>query len=407
MIRRTVRSLALPLALTLVACGSGSEPPDHADEHGDEHGGEHEGNGHEGAGHDEDAHAGDGHAEEGGGEDVVRLTERQIEAAGIALVTPQRGGSAGTIDAPATIAADPDGIRIVATTIGGRVVTLNRNLGQAVGRGDVVAVVESREAAELRGSIEAARARLALAQSDVRREERLYAERVTPERDVIAARTAATEARIALRQAEQALGAAGSGGGALNRIAIRSPIAGHVIGRTATLGQSVPADAELFRVARLGDLSVEFSVTPADAGRVRVGVPVRVSAPGRVGTARIAYLSPALDSETRLVPAIASLPNDGGTWRVGETVQASVQLPRSKSDGSVTVPLTAVQTVEGRDVVFVRTPQGFRVQPVTLGARGNGRIMVASGLSGKERIAVDNSFTLKAELGKGEAEHGH
>lgn len=397
MIRRTALLLTLPAALTLAACGTGSEPPPQGDEHGEEHNEEHEGEG----------HAGEDHAEEGGGEDIVRLTERQIDAAGITLVTPQRGGNAGSIDAPATIAADPDGIRVVATSIGGRIVTLRRNLGETVRQGDILAVMESREAAELRGSIEAAKARLALAQSDLRREERLYAERVTPERDVIAARTGAAEARIALRQAEQALGAAGSGGGALNRIAIPSPIAGHVIARTATLGQSVPADAELFRVASLGKLSVEFSVTPADAGRMRVGMPVRVSAPGRAGTARIAYLSPALDGETRLVPAIASLPNAGGEWRVGETVQASVQLPRGEGDDGVTVPLTAVQKVEGRDAVFVRTPEGFRVQPVTLGARGDGRVLVVSGLSGEERIAADNSFILKAELGKGEAEHGH
>ncbi|MBA14902.1 MAG: efflux transporter periplasmic adaptor subunit [Sphingomonas sp.] len=379
MIRRYSNSFTLPIALVLAGCGGNSPPPSEQS----------------------DAH------EEAEPEGVLALSANQIEAAGIVLVTPQRGGSAGSINVPGTIAADPDGIRVVSATVGGRLVTLSRNLGEPVRRGDVLAVVESREAAELRGSVEAARARLALAESDLRREERLFAERVTPERDLIAARTAATEARIALRQAEQALGAAGSGAGSLNRIAIRSPISGRVIGRAATLGQSVPADGELYRVASLGELAVELSLTPADASRARVGLPVRVTAPGRVGTARIAYLSPALDAETRLVPVIASLDNGGGEWRVGETVQASVQLPGEPGTTSISVPLTAVQKVEGRNVVFVRTESGFRAQPVTLGERGDGRAIVTEGLSGNEQVAAGNSFTLKAELGKGAAEHGH
>src|SRR3546814_16427072 len=85
-----------------------------------------------------------------------------------------------------------------------------------------------------------------------RRERRLFNERVSPEQDLIAARTAATEARIALRLAQQQVSAAGGGGGALNRIAINAPLSGQVVARSVTLGQTVAGDAELFRVANLG-----------------------------------------------------------------------------------------------------------------------------------------------------------
>ena len=39
--------------------------------------------------------------------------------------------------------------------------------------------------------------------------------------------------------------------------------------------------------------------------------------------------------------------------------------------------------------------------PVTLGRTNGGQVIVTSGLTGAERIASTNSFTLKAELGKG------
>ncbi|NIJ22501.1 cobalt-zinc-cadmium efflux system membrane fusion protein [Sphingomonas japonica] len=335
---------------------------------------------------------------------MVTLTQQQITEAGIEVVRPTVGGVAGAIEVSATIEGDPQGVQVASAAIGGRLVSLTKNLGQSVGRGDVLAVIESREAASLKGEVEAARARLGLAQSQLRREQRLFAERVSPEQDLIAARTAATQASIALRLAQQQLAATGGGGGALNRVTVRSPISGQVIARSATLGQTVTADAELFRVANLSKVSVVMSLLPADAGRVQPGAQVEVTGPGRRQAARVTFVSPVLDETTRLVPVIATLDNRGSTWRVGETVNASVIVPAG-GDRTVAVPSASVQMIEDKPHVFVRTAAGFKAVPVTLGRRNGGQVIVAAGLTGGERIASTNSFTLKAELGKGEAEH--
>jgi cobalt-zinc-cadmium efflux system membrane fusion protein len=307
---------------------------------------------------------------------------------------------AGAIELSATIEGDPQGVQVVSTSVGGRLVSLTSNLGQSVSRGDPLAIIESREAASLKAEVEAARARSALAQSNLRREQRLFAERVSPEQDLVAARTAATEASIALRLAQQQLSATGSGGGALNRIAVRSPIAGQVIARSATLGQAVAADAELFRVANLSKVTVTTSLVPTDAGRVKPGVRVEVTAPGRRQEGRVTFVSPILDETTRLVPVIATLDNAGSTWRVGETVNVSILVPAT-GDRTVAVPSAAVQMIEDKSFVFVRTATGFRAIPVTLGRTNGGQVTVTAGLTGSERIASTNSFTLKAELGKG------
>ena len=340
------------------------------------------------------------HADEG----VVTLSSDQIAAAGIEIGRPLVGG-AGTIELPATIEGDPAGMQIVSAAIGGRVVALTRNLGQSVGRGQTIAVIESREAAQLKGEVEAARARLALATSNLAREQRLFAERVSPEQDLIAARTAAAEARIAYRQAQGQVSAAGGGGGGLNRIGIAAPLSGQVIARPVLLGQTVAADAELYRIADLNRVSLSLSLKPEDAGRVKPGNIVTVTAPGRQASARISFVSPALDPQTRQVPVIAALDNQAGQWRVGEPVTPSVQLSGSGGSTAIRVPTTAVQTVEGKPVVFVRTPTGFQATPVTLGDAAGATVIVRAGLSGREQIATTGSFTLKAELGKGEAAH--
>jgi cobalt-zinc-cadmium efflux system membrane fusion protein len=382
----TIAHAALPLtlALALAACGGGaSEDAAPKQEQA------------EGAGEAP-------HADEG----KITLTQEQITSAGIQIGRPMVGGS-GTLELPATIDGDPQGTQVVSAAIGGRVVALNRNLGQSVGGGDTLAVIESREAAMLKGEVEASRARLALANSNLAREQRLFAQRVSPEQDLIAARTAATEARIAYQQAQGQVSAAGAGGGGLNRLGITAPISGQVIARSVVLGQTVDANAELYRVANLSSVSLSLSLQPADAGRVRPGNTVTVTAAGRSAEAKVTFVSPALDTATRLVPVITTLDNRAGQWRVGEAVTASVQLSGEGggADGVVRVPSIAVQTVEGRNVVFVRTKTGFQAMPVTLGDNSGGSVIVRSGLKGTEQIATTNSFTLKAELGKGKAAH--
>jgi len=377
--KKLVSGAAAPLvlAMLLAGCSGGEDAANNSEateagaEAGDDHGG------------NEAAH-GEGEGEEG----VITLTAPQIKAAGIEVVRVLSSGG-GALTLPATIEGDPQGTQVVSAAIGGRVVALNRNLGDAVARGQVVAVIESREAASLRAEVEAARARSALAQSNLRREDRLFKLRVSPERDLIAARTSA----------------AGVGGGALNRIGVVAPLGGRITARPVVLGQTVAADAELFRVSNLSRVAVTISLSPSDAARVRVGTPVEISAGGRRSAAVLSFVSPVLDETTRLVAAIALIDNRAGQWRVGEPVSAILGLP-GEGGGAVSVPAAAVQTVENRNTVFVRTATGFRAQAVTLGARGAGTVTVTSGLTGREEVAGNGSFTLKAELAKGEAEHG-
>ena len=370
---------ALPLLLVLAACGGASPPIENKSE-----------------------------AEASRGEEgVVTLTPQQISTAGIEVVSPTIGGNGGAIDLPALLASDPQATRIVAATVPGRIVELRRNLGDNVTRGETLAVLESREAAGLQAEVQRAAAAAELARTTLARDEALYAKGFRPLREVEISRAAAKQANVALRLARQQVAASGGRGGSDNRIVITAPISGRVIARSAMLGQNFAADAaetELFRIARLDRLSVTLSLSPADAGRVRPGMTVEVTAPGHSQSARISFVSPVLDAETRQVPVIAMLDNRGGQWRAGEPVTASIQLPGT-SGGTIRVPSTAVQTVDSKTVVFVRTGTGFRAVPVTLGRQDGAMVVVTNGLTGRERIAAANSFTLKSALGAAEAGH--
>ena len=64
------------------------------------------------------------------------------------------------------------------------------------------------------------------------------------------------------------------------------------------------------------------------------------------------------------------------------------------------MPFSAVQTVDGRKAVFVRTKDGFETRNVTLGGQDGPTVEVLSGLAAGETVAATNTFPLKAELSK-------
>lgn len=172
------------------------------------------------------------------------------------------------------------------------------------------------------------------------------------------------------------------------------------------LGDAVSAEAEVYTLADLSTVWVEIAVPPGDLGFVKEGMTVGIRGEGEVrGEGRIVFLSPVLDPETRSARAVVEVPNPEGTLRPGGFVTAEVATEERRVD--VLVPRAAVQEIEGESVVFIRAPKGFEKREVVLGRGDRDGVEVVFGLDPGERYAAANTFVLKAELGKSEAEHSH
>ncbi|MGH8454509.1 MAG: efflux RND transporter periplasmic adaptor subunit, partial [Nevskiales bacterium] len=166
-------------------------------------------------------------------------------------------------------------------------------------------------------------------------------------------------------------------------------------------------EGPLFVVTDLSSVWVELSLFPRNLAQVRVGQAVRVhNVDGGIeAQGQIVNLSPLGQTESQTLTARVLLANPDKRWAPGLYVTAEVTL--SESEVPVAVLSTALQTVENRSVVFVSVPGGFRLQPVVT-ARSDGEYTeVVSGLAANSRYVAANSFVLKSELGKGEADHGH
>jgi len=144
---------------------------------------------------DDHEHAEDTHAHDDDEHGQLHLSAAQIRAAGIEIA-PVMTGSGGALTVPALLIADPARSARISARVQGRIQQVSAGLGMPVKAGAVLAVLDSAEAAELGAELQAAQQQAGLARANLEREERLFAEQVSPEVDVLAARTAAAEAEI-------------------------------------------------------------------------------------------------------------------------------------------------------------------------------------------------------------------
>lgn len=334
--------------------------------------------------------------------DTVTMTDPAIKDAGIATETVGAGGLSAEIVAQAAVSASPTGEAVVTARAGGAVVRLLKRLGDPVRAGEALAIVESRDAAQFSSDIKVAAARSTLAQKALARERYLYEQKVSSRADYEKAQAEAATAAAEAQRARSTAGAANvtaDGRGVI----VASPISGRVTAITAKLGAFVQPETELFRVADPREVQIEAAIGSLDAGRLAAGDRAVIELPdGRTVEGRVRAVTPTLNTETRAATAVIDVPSAG--LPPGLAVRVRLLPSRGSGSTAIVVAEESVQSLGGRDIVFVRTPQGFRARPVTTGQRSAGRIEIVNGLQPGQIVATTNAFLLKAELGKSAGE---
>ncbi len=352
----------------------------------------------------------------------IELTAGEIAELGIEIATAGPGRISSTIALPGEIKLNEDRVVHIVPRIGGIVRDVRGHLGDEVKRGEILAVIESRELADATAEYLASRERLALAGSVFDREEELWRKKISSEQEYLDARQALSEARIAHNAAQQKLLALGVSGEALEkmpadaesdftRYEITSPTDGTVILKNMSLGEVLEADREVFIVADLGSVWVDISVYQKDLEHISENQEVSISTgDGTIAASgSIDYIGPVLEHDTRTALARIILPNPDKRLRPGTFITAHISV--ESEEARVAVPAEALQTIDGETLLFLPTDDGFEAHPVTPGRSSPTHVEIESGLEPGQRYVSRGAFILKAKLVTGSidshAGHGH
>lgn len=402
---------APPLVLISGGCAEASpsmtaaqvQPSAHEHEGEDGHGGgaahaEHEGQAHQG--HE--------------GEKVVNLSPREIKEFGVEVRSAEPGTVKLTRTLPGEVVLNPTGVAHVVPRVPGVVREVRVGVGDHVEEGEVMAVLISRELARAKSEYLAALTRLDLAKADFQRARKLWQQNITSEAEYLQAKQALAEARLDVRLAKRELQALGLSKKELERLKdqphqslaryeLTGPISGEVIERHLTEGEVAHRDPTHppFVIADMSNVWVKLTVYPDDLAAIQPGQKVVVTTKDArlKATGTIAYVSPTVEEATRTATARVVLENPEGKWKPGLFVTGRVITGTPSSQ--VVVPKSALQTLDGEKVVFVKTREGFKPQPVEVGRSNGQRVQIVSGLKPGQRYAAANAFILKAALLEG------
>ncbi|HTF67758.1 MAG TPA: efflux RND transporter periplasmic adaptor subunit [Edaphobacter sp.] len=312
-------------------------------------------------------------------------------------------------------------IGVVGPLARGRIAEVRAKVGDRVEAGQTLAVFDNIEAGELlsqeqsgRADLERLKAQLIPATRQADRSRRLADigagaekdyESSKAEKEGIEADIRSQQALIdGIRQRLRRFGVSDDSRRDTLLTPLKAPFSGVVTKAQAFPGDVVEAGRDIFTVADLSRVWVQAEVYEKDLGRIRVGQSAFITVdtyPNQSFEGKVAYTSDVLDSQTRTARVRCEVANHD--LRLKTDMFANVQLPTKFSKQAIAVPASALQEVEGKNVVFIRhSATQFEKRDVRKGVTVNNQTEIVSGLKPGEPVVTQGAFHLKSILAGGE-----
>ena len=337
----------------------------------------------------------------------VTLTAAQVAHGGVQWEPVALSTVASVATVPGQVVPNEDRTARLGATVQGRVIAVRVRPGDRVRAGQILVTLQSPAAGMAQSDVEKARAQASYARSARERAERLLALKAIPQQDYDRAIADDELASAELRRAKSVADQIGATASASGEVAIRSPLNGVVLARTAVPGTGVEVGAPLVIVTDPSTLWLSIDAPENLASLFRVGAQLRFTVPAYPAdtfSARIDAVGAGLDPSTRTLPIRGVIRNRGD--RLKPEMLASVSAQGGGAVSAPSVPEDAVQLLDGRSVVFVAHPDSmggaqFVPRNVQLGSRSSGRIAITQGLVAGDLVVTRGALSVKAQIKKG------
>ncbi len=188
-----------------------------------------------------------------------------------------------------------------------------------------------------------------------------------------------------------------------------APISGKVVDFSLTLGESLDAGENAFVIANTDTIWADLRIYQKDLPKIQEGQQVEIFSGKGLPTSQgtISYIGPRINENTRTGLARVVLPNTNGIYRPGLFITGRIEI--EEINAPVVVPLSAIHSVEGEDVIYVvaEEGQGFEPRDVETGHRDNMSAEISKGLQPGESYVSQGGFFLKADSQKENFGDGH
>jgi cobalt-zinc-cadmium efflux system membrane fusion protein len=320
----------------------------------------------------------------------------------------------GVLRLPADVVASPEGAAEAGTLLAGRIARFEVKEGDRVKPGQVLAWLDSPEAAHAVADVIRARTRSETLARKVARLQGLVASEAATALALDEAQLDLELARADLAAGRTMLASLGigeppatAGSGISAQLPIRSPALGTIVERTASLGAHVTPEQHLFRIVSEGRVVIEARVADSADVALDTTTPATIASHGERCKAQVVALLPQVDPSTRS-RRVRLVPAEGCAAKLvpGAQVDVEVDVPAPTGDATLAVPAAAVVELKTAALVFARTPEAgtFDARPIEPGLRIGDDTTIRAGVAEGDEVVVDGAVLLKGELMRSELE---
>lgn len=358
---------------------------------------------------------------------VVRVAPALVQDGRVHTVPVVRRKPTGIVHLPANVVASPEGAAEAGALLAGRVARFECREGDHVRRGQVLAWLDSPEAAHATADLIRAKTRTETQARKVARLEGLVASEAATQvalddarMDLDLARADLSAARTIVTSLALTTAAGAAGDPIPAQLPVRSPVDGIVVERGAALGAHVSPQTRLFRLVTEGRVLVEARITegsniapsPSDVAHVDLRG-ARSAAPRteKGCTAKVLGVLPEVDPQTR-TRTVRLMPEGGAgspCARLVAGAQADVEIEVAPSTTAalgdvLVVPAWSSVELKTATIVFIKTrePGVFDVRPIEPGIRIGEDLVINAGVAEGEEIVATGAVLLKGELMRSE-----
>ena len=326
-------------------------------------------------------------------------------------------GISETLRVAGQIDFDEQAFTRIGASVTGRVTQIQAQLGDAVKKGDTLAIINSSELSSSQLAYLKARSEKELHRRNVERAKTLYQadvlslaelQRRENEYEIASAETRAAQNQLRVLGVSLSSIERLAATGAIDSVAsVIATIQGVVVERKVAAGQVVQPSDVLFAVANLQRVWAVAQVPEQQISQVKTGQSVQIEVPALNNEklmGKLIYVGQTVNPDTRTVLVRTELDNQGG--RLKPSMLASMLIEAAPIQRLV-LPITAVVRQDDADFVFVQERENhYRLTPVKLAAEQNGQRVVLKGLKPGTRIVSDGAFHLNNHRNLAEMKNG-
>lgn len=337
--------------------------------------------------------------------DNITISAKQVQALGIttsALPGKQAGEVSGL---PAQVVIPANQLFIISAPLSGMIEQTLVGVGDYVKKGQVIAQIQSPSLAEAQRGLLETSVRSQLARENLSRDTSLYKEGIISENRYRTTRGLALESQAAFSERRQLLRLSGMSDRAISQLqsdqhlssllTLTSPIEGVVLEKNANAGQRIDAAVPMFRIAKLDQLTVEIQAPMSVTRDMKIGAAITI--PAYAASGKLTAIGRSLTGSNQTILLRGVITHGSENLRSGQFVEASISTA-VQSSAQWEIPNSAISRIEGRSVIFVQTPQGFRVQTIHILNEGAQNSVIQGALKGDEKIATGGVSALKSSM---------